>query len=135
MDAPVYYGDTNSILNQGVGTYVDSSGAGIPGESKTILMAGHNNTFFNDLQSVEMCIRDSFLDRIWALSEKQVEGEGYRPKLEALINRTIKKVGEDIDALKANTAIAQLMILAVSYTHLRHTRMKPPARATLSVPS
>ena len=42
---------------------------------------------------------------------KTVEGEGYRPKLEALINRTIKKVGEDIDALKANTAIAQLMIL------------------------
>lgn len=45
VDAPVYYGDTNSILNRGVGTYVDSSGAGIPGESKTILMAGHNNTF------------------------------------------------------------------------------------------
>ena len=37
VDAPVYYGDTNSILNRGVGTYVDSSGAGIPGESKTIL--------------------------------------------------------------------------------------------------
>ena len=54
VDAPVYYGDTNSILNRGVGTYVDSSGAGIPGESKTILMAGHNNTFFNDLQSVEV---------------------------------------------------------------------------------
>lgn len=46
VDAPVYYGDTNSILNRGVGTYVDSSGAGIPGESKTILMAGHNNTFY-----------------------------------------------------------------------------------------
>ena len=59
--------------------------------------------------AVKGCKR--FLDRIWALSEKQVEGEGYRPKLEALINRTIKKVGEDIDALKANTAIAQLMIL------------------------
>lgn len=54
VDAPVYYGDTNSILNRGVGTYVDSSGAGIPGESKTILMAGHNNTFFNDLQSIEV---------------------------------------------------------------------------------
>ena len=59
--------------------------------------------------SIKGCKR--FLDRIWALSEKQVEGEGYRPKLEALINRTIKKLGEDIDALKANTAIAQLMIL------------------------
>ena len=54
VDAPVYYGDTNSILNRGVGTYVDSSGAGIPGESKTILMAGHNNTFFTDLQHAEV---------------------------------------------------------------------------------
>ena len=59
--------------------------------------------------SIKGCKR--FLDRIWALSEKQVEGEGYRPKLEALINRTIKTVGEDLDALKANTAIAQLRIL------------------------
>lgn len=53
VDAPVYYGDTTSILNKGVGTYMDNSGAGIPGESKTVLLAGHNNTFFNDLQSVE----------------------------------------------------------------------------------
>ena len=59
VDAPVYYGDTNSILNRGVGTYVDSSGAGIPGESKTILMAGHNNTFFNYTYTVERCeVRD-----------------------------------------------------------------------------
>ena len=40
-----------------------------------------------------------------------MEGAGYRPAIEALMHRTIKKVGEDIDALKANTAIAQLMIL------------------------
>lgn len=53
VDAPVYYGDDTAQLNRGVGTYVDKTGAGIPGESKTILMAGHNNTFFNDLQSVE----------------------------------------------------------------------------------
>ena len=53
VDAPVYYGDDTPQLNRGVGTYKDDSGVGIPGESKTILMAGHNNTFFNDLQSVE----------------------------------------------------------------------------------
>ena len=59
--------------------------------------------------SIKGCKR--FLDRIWALSEKRVEGTGYRPAIEALMHRTIKKVGADIDDLKANTAIAQLMIL------------------------
>ena len=54
VNAPVYYGDTNAILNQGVGTYKDSYGTGIPGEGRTILLAGHNNTFFNDLQSVNV---------------------------------------------------------------------------------
>ena len=58
--------------------------------------------------SIKGCKR--FLDRIWALADKQVEGEGVRPALEPLMHRTIKKVGEDIDTLKANTAIAQLMI-------------------------
>ena len=53
VDAPVYYGDTNKILNAGVGTYKDDSRVGIPGEGKTILLAGHNNTFFNDLQHTE----------------------------------------------------------------------------------
>lgn len=53
VNAPVYYGDSNKILNQGVGTYKDSGGVGIPGEGKTILLAGHNNTFFNDLQHAE----------------------------------------------------------------------------------
>lgn len=52
--APLYYGDNNTVLNQGVGTYKDDAGVGIPGEGKTILLAGHNNTFFNDLQSVEV---------------------------------------------------------------------------------
>ena len=53
VDAPVYYGDTSKILNAGVGTYKDDSRVGIPGEGKTILLAGHNNTFFNDLQHAE----------------------------------------------------------------------------------
>ena len=57
--------------------------------------------------SIKGCKR--FLDRIWAMGDKLVEG-GVRPELESLMHRTIKKVGEDIDSLKANTAIAQLMI-------------------------
>ncbi len=31
-ERPVYYGDTNQILNQGVGTYMENSSAGLPGE-------------------------------------------------------------------------------------------------------
>ena len=44
---------TISGTNAGVGTYKDDSRVGIPGEGKTILLAGHNNTFFNDLQHAE----------------------------------------------------------------------------------
>lgn len=53
VDAPLYYGDSTRQLNSGVATYADSVGAGIPGEGKTILLAGHNNTFFNGLQDVK----------------------------------------------------------------------------------
>ncbi len=52
-----------------------------------------------------------FLDRVWALCDKLVEGEGYRPAVETLMHQTIKKVGADIEGLKMNTAIAQLMTL------------------------
>ena len=49
--------------------------------------------------SIKGCKR--FLDKIWSMSEKLVPGEGVRPELEAVANRTIKKVGEDIDALNS----------------------------------
>ena len=48
---------------------------------------------------------------MWTLSDKLVEGEGYRPQIETLMHQTIKKVGADIETLKMNTAIAQLMTL------------------------
>ena len=52
-----------------------------------------------------------FLDKIWALADTLVEGDTYRPELEADFHRTIKKVTEDIEGLKMNTAIAALMSL------------------------
>ena len=59
--------------------------------------------------SIKGCKR--FLDRIWSLSETVVEGDSYSKELEASIHRTIKKVTEDIEVLKMNTAIAALMAL------------------------
>ena len=52
-----------------------------------------------------------FLDKIWALSDKLTDDDDYRPELESAFHRTIKKVTEDIEGLKMNTAIAALMSL------------------------
>ncbi len=49
-----------------------------------------------------------FLQKVWQLSEKS---QIQNPKLENLVHKTIKKVGEDIENLKFNTAISALMIL------------------------
>ncbi len=52
-----------------------------------------------------------FLDKVWALGDILTDESGYRPELEAEFHRTIKKVTEDIETLKMNTAIAALMSL------------------------
>ena len=59
--------------------------------------------------AVKGCKR--FLDRIWNLAEKVEPGEEYGKENEALIHKTIKKVGDDIESMKFNTAIAALMTL------------------------
>ncbi|MDO4845835.1 MAG: class I tRNA ligase family protein, partial [Oscillospiraceae bacterium] len=52
-----------------------------------------------------------FLDRCWNLMEMASPEETISPKNEAVVHRSIKKVADDIDNLKMNTAIAQLMTL------------------------
>ena len=52
-----------------------------------------------------------FLDRVWNLQDIVCEGDAYSPKLESSIHKTIKKVSEDIENLKFNTAIAAMMAL------------------------
>ncbi|MDO8430206.1 MAG: leucine--tRNA ligase [bacterium] len=59
-----------------------------------------------------------FLGRVWNLMSEKLkvkiekeEGEKINPVLEKLLHKTIKKVGEDIEAFKFNTAVSALMIL------------------------
>ena len=52
-----------------------------------------------------------FLDRVWNLEQKVVPGDSYSKENEASIHRTVKKVSEDIEAMKFNTAIAAMMTL------------------------
>ena len=59
--------------------------------------------------SIRGCRR--FVDRFWNLQNILVEGDSIRPELEGVFNKTIKKVGDDIENIKFNTAIASLMAL------------------------
>ncbi|MFH1512776.1 MAG: class I tRNA ligase family protein, partial [Bacillota bacterium] len=52
-----------------------------------------------------------FLDRVWRLMDMMKPGAGYQKPLTPLMHETIKKVGEDYEAMKYNTAIAQMMTL------------------------
>ena len=59
--------------------------------------------------SVKGCKR--FIDRIWNLQDILKDGDAYSEKLESAFHKTVKKVSEDIETLKYNTAIAALMTL------------------------
>ena len=52
-----------------------------------------------------------FLERVWNLQEMVTEDEGYSKELESAIHKTIKKVGDDFEKQKYNTAIAAMMSL------------------------
>ena len=52
-----------------------------------------------------------FLDRIWRMQDMLNDFDGIRPEMKALVHGTIKKVSEDYEAMKYNTAIAAMMTM------------------------
>ena len=68
--------------------------------------------------SMKGCKR--FLDKIWALQDKVEDGDNYSDALMSSMHKTIKKVTEDIEAMKFNTAIAALMTLINDVTTAGH---------------
>ena len=60
-------------------------------------------------QGLNGCKR--FIDRVVRIGEKVTDKNSYSEELESIIHKTIKKVTEDIDAMKFNTAVSALMIL------------------------
>ncbi|MDD6098529.1 MAG: leucine--tRNA ligase [Oscillospiraceae bacterium] len=59
--------------------------------------------------SIRGCKR--FLERVWGLQDILCDGTDYSDKLKSSFHKTIKKVTEDIEGLKFNTAIAAMMTL------------------------
>ncbi len=83
-------------------------------------------------QSIKGCKR--FLERFLGLTEI-AEGEGVTPELEKSFHRTVKKVTEDIDSMKFNTAIASMMsLLNGIYEVGKMTRTELRTFALLLVP-
>ena len=60
-------------------------------------------------EGVKGCRR--FLERVWKLQDSLVDGDSYSKELESKMHQTIKKVSNDYESLKYNTAIAAMMTL------------------------
>lgn len=60
-------------------------------------------------KAIKGCRR--FIERVWQLFDKVQPGDAYSKENEVAMHRTIQKVTEDIESLKMNTAIAQMMTL------------------------
>jgi leucyl-tRNA synthetase len=83
--------------------------------------------------AVKGCKR--FLDRIWNISEVRIDGpESFSAANEKAVNRTIKKVGDDIESMKFNTAIAALMTLLNQFSEHAPSRGDIRAFVTLLSP-
>ena len=67
--------------------------------------------------SIRGCRR--FIERYWNLQTMLVDGDAVRPELEGAFHKTIKKVGDDIENIKFNTAIAALMALINDITNVK----------------
>ncbi len=87
---------------------VDSFGADVL-RTYVLFMGDYEKAAPWSENSVKGCKR--FIDRVWNLQEIVVDGDEYSKKLETSFHKTIKKVSEDIENLKYNTAIAALMTL------------------------
>ncbi|MDY4084708.1 MAG: leucine--tRNA ligase [Ruminococcus bromii] len=67
--------------------------------------------------SIRGCRR--FVERYWNLQTILIDGDKIRPELESAFHKAIKKVGEDIENIKFNTAIATLMALINDITNVK----------------
>lgn len=74
INTRLFFGDSDIALNNGVGIY---NGSSIPGYGKTILVAGHNNTYFNGLKYAkkgqEILIRTSYGNFTYEITDIQIK--------------------------------------------------------------
>ena len=79
VNAKLFFGDSSMALRNGVGVYYGSS---IPGYGKTILVAGHNNTYFNGLKYAKkgqiIKIRTNYGNYRYEITDMQIKDKNDR---------------------------------------------------------
>lgn len=79
IHAKLFFGDSYMVLKNGVGIY---NGSAIPGYGKTILVAGHNNTYFNGLKYAQkgqiIRIRTNYGNYKYEITDMQVKSMNDR---------------------------------------------------------
>lgn len=78
-----------------------------------MFMGPFDQTIVWSEEGVEGCFR--FLKRVWRLSNTMLSNKKTSPELLSKLNKTIKKVTEDLENMKFNTAIASLMEFSNSW--------------------
>ncbi len=69
------------------------------------------------MESLRGCSK--FLDRVWNLTEILEDGDTYSAEFDKMINKAIKKVSEDYEAMKFNTAVATFMTMVNEFYKLK----------------
>lgn len=100
LKAPLYYGDTDEILEQGAGTY---PGRSLPGQGGEILIGGHDTTFFAPLESMQkgtsLTIHTSYGTYTYEVTGTEImdvmEYEARKPDTEELALYTCYPFGEN----------------------------------------
>ncbi|RJQ26625.1 leucine--tRNA ligase [Candidatus Parcubacteria bacterium] len=75
-----------------------------------MFMGPFNQSISWDSKSIEGTWR--FLNRVWSIAHEKKFGSECDKKVEQIIEKTVKKVGEDIEKMAFNTAISTMMICA-----------------------
>ncbi len=66
------------------------------------------------MESIRGCSK--FLDRVWTMQDILTEGSEYSPKFESMMHKAIKKVSNDIEEMKFNTAVSTFMTMVNEFT-------------------
>lgn len=82
-----------------------------------MFMGPFDQTASWSMDSIRGC--GKFLDRVWNLQEMLVDGDCYSAEAEKIINKSIKKISEDIEEMKFNTCISTLMTLVNEFYKIK----------------